>query len=335
VREKRRSKSRAKRGRPRSQALARIFETYQRTLVDAAIVAGLAGARPRSTPVRIDREARQFVLLVRAVLEGASRAEVDRLVGEEIRMGSLAGAGPENVPAVFEVWRRCLTTFHPGSTLRQATSNALDALEARCIKKARAWERDRIDVIVAGASAGGVEALVGFVSALNADLPATVLIVQHIGDAGPSYIAPILARHARIGLAPALDGSPLYIGQAYVGPPGKHLIVEAQEVRLVDWPPVHFARPSLDVLFASASQNFGRHAASVVLSGTGVDGAQGTHLVHEQGGVTFAQDPETLQFRGMPEAAIQTGEVDYTAGIERLAEAVQRIATRGRKALRQ
>ena len=325
------------RSRPKSRGrlvLARAFETYQRTLVDAAIVAGLAAARPRSAPARLDREARQFVLLVRAALEGANRGKLQMLVGQEVRIGALAGAGPEQVPAVFEVWRRCLNTFHSGSELRQATSDALDLLQTLSTKRARTWQRQRVDVIAIGASAGGLQALVEFIKAMPADLAATILVVQHIGEAGPSYIAPILARRARISLTPALDASPLFLGQAYVAPPGHHLIVEPGQLRLVDWPPVHYARPALDVLFASVAQSYGRHGCSIVLSGTGVDGARGTALIHEQGGLTFAQEPSTAQFRAMPENAINTGEVDYTAPVERLAQLVPQIVAQGRNALR-
>ena len=333
MRAKRTSKTRAKRPSNRL-LLARTFETYQRMLVDAAIVAGLAATRPRSAPARLDREARSFVLFVRAMLEGANRRQLDRLITQEVRIGALAGADADEITAIFKVWRRSLITFHAGSALRQAAGDAFDLLEAKCQTRARSWARERIDVVTVGASAGGVEALVEFVKVLPADLPATVLLVQHISNQGPSYIAPILARHARIGLSPALDGSPLYLGQAYVAPPGHHLIVEAGQVRLVDWPPVHYARPALDVLFASAAQSYGRHAASVVLSGTGADGARGTKLIHDQGGLTFAQDPDTAQFRGMPENAVQTGAVDYTAPIGRLAHAVQQAVTQGRSALR-
>src|SRR5205807_3722319 len=124
----------------------------------------------------------------------------------------------------------------------------------------------------------------------------------------------------------------IYLGHAYVAPPASHLVITDGRLDLVDGPPVHFVKPSADVLFESAALAFGPRLMSVVLSGSGVDGAAGTRAVHDHGGITLTQEPESVDFRGMPEAAIATGSVDYVGNLQRLGSIIERLVLEGKNA---
>jgi two-component system chemotaxis response regulator CheB len=137
----------------------------------------------------------------------------------------------------------------------------------------------------------------------------------------------------RVAVTHAVDGASLWLGYAYVAPPGRHLVVDRRAVHLVVGPPVHFAKPCVEGLFESAAEMFGQRLAWVVLSGTGADGATGARAVREQGGVTFAQRPEGAEYPGMPEAASATGAVDRVLSLGDLGAALRRLATDGRAAL--
>lgn len=318
--------------------LVALLQKHYRVLAANAIAGGLAGVRPRSAPARVDREARRFTELVCFMLAHPGSARLARVVSEEVHVGSLAAAAPDEVATVFQVWRRALEAFLAGiggAERARMLARGLSELEQRAVEESRRWQNDRIDVVVIGASAGGIQALNGLLAALDPDLPATLIVVQHVAPATPSLVPTILARGTRLTMAHAVEGAGLYMGHAYVAPPGRHLVVDSGRLHLVDGPPVHFARPSADVLFESAAQTFGRNLLSIVLSGSGADGATGTRAVHERGGVTFAQSPDSAEFRGMPEAAVATGTIDLMAPIPALAETLQRLVRVGRRVINQ
>lgn len=155
-----------------------------------------------------------------------------------------------------------------------------------------------------GASAGGVEALTGFVRALPRDLKAVVLIVLHLPDAGPSVLPSILARAATLPVVHAGDGTKLRGGLVIVAPPGQHLLVRGGRAVLDHGPRENGHRPSADALFRSLANEFGARSAGVVLSGTMDDGAAGLRAVELAGGLTIVQEPAEAAFPGMPAAAI-------------------------------
>jgi two-component system chemotaxis response regulator CheB len=302
-------------------------------LAASAVVAGLACARPRTAPDRLAAEAASFVrLLGLALRHGTAPAKIDSAVRAEVRAGALAAASPTDVAAVFEVWRRAVHAVL--ATLAAAEAHrgvrALDDLERRAVRAAESWDRHRVDVVVVGASAGGLDPLATLLAALGSDLPATVICVFHVAPHGPGLLPSILARRARVPIAAASDGAALYLGWAYVAPPGRHLVAGPSGLRLVDGPPVHFVKPSVDVLFESAADAFGKRLASVVLSGSGADGAIGTQAVHERGGLTLAQDPGDSEFDRMPANAIATGQVDRVLPVKQIATALRSAILAGR-----
>ena len=167
-----------------------------------------------------------------------------------------------------------------------------------------------VSVIGIGASAGGIGALRAVLSTLPADFPAAVLVVQHMRPHGPSHLVQLLSRDCRLPVRNATGGETLAPGTVYVAPPGAHLTIRDSHVVLSNAAPVHFSRPSVDVLFQSIAESYGPHAVGVILTGAGVDGAEGLRAIKGAGGRTIVEDPRTAEYTGMPTAARATGCAD-------------------------
>jgi two-component system chemotaxis response regulator CheB len=161
------------------------------------------------------------------------------------------------------------------------------------------------DVVVVGASAGGVEALRQMVAGFPPDLPAAVLIVLHVPRSSPSALPAILARATSIAVRPAVDGEQLRHGRIYVAPVDRHLLVIDNRIRLSRGPSENGHRPAIDPLFRSAARSFGPRVIGVVLSGSRDDGAAGLAVIADRGGMTIVQDPSDAVFSSMPRAAME------------------------------
>jgi two-component system, chemotaxis family, protein-glutamate methylesterase/glutaminase len=161
------------------------------------------------------------------------------------------------------------------------------------------------NIVVIGASAGGVEALISVVSALPADFPASVFVVLHISPLGTSVLPDILSRHGELQAAHGIDGELIEPKRIYVAPPDHHLFVDRDRIRVLRGPRENGYRPAIDPMFRSASYNHGARVIAVVLSGTLDDGTVGARVVHEAGGVTIAQDPDDAMYSGMPLSVIE------------------------------
>lgn len=170
--------------------------------------------------------------------------------------------------------------------------------------------RRDLDVVAIGASAGGVAALPAVLSVLPADFPAAIIVVQHLAPQHRSFLAAILARACRLPAREAVSGDIILPGVIYVAPPAAHLELKGGELTLSDAAPVHYARPSIDVLFATVAAACGPHAIGVILTGAGVDGAAGLRAIKRAGGRTIVQEPTTAEYASMPSAASATGCAD-------------------------
>lgn len=162
-----------------------------------------------------------------------------------------------------------------------------------------------IDLVVVGASAGGVEALLAIFALLPATCRVPIVTVLHLPDDGISQLAEIFARRSRLVCKEVADKEPLKAGVLYFAAPGYHVSIEQdRSLSLSREEPVHFSRPSIDFLFESAADVYGARLAAVLLTGANYDGARGMLRVKEQGGFTVVQDPQQAQVRTMPEAAL-------------------------------
>jgi len=187
---------------------------------------------------------------------------------------------------------------------------------------------NKLDIVAIGSSAGGLRALSSVLSAFPADLPAAVLVVQHLDPRYPSHMAEILARRSPMRVVEAADGEKIEQGTVYMAPPDRHTLVERNLIRLTKTELVHFVRPSVDLLFESvAAACFGR-VIGVILTGSGTDGALGIRAIKEKGGFTITQDPEDAESTGMPTAAIATGLVDLVLKLEAIGLEIANVLLR-------
>lgn len=165
-------------------------------------------------------------------------------------------------------------------------------------------------LIIIGASTGGTEAIRSVLEPLPANAPA-ILITQHMPGGFTRSFAERLDRLCRISVKEATDGERVLPGHAYIAPGDQHLeLVRSGAnyvVRLNDGPPVNRHRPSVDVLFHSASKQAGKNAIGVILTGMGKDGAVGLLEMREAGAATIAQNEESCVVFGMPREAIAVG----------------------------
>jgi len=179
----------------------------------------------------------------------------------------------------------------------------------------------RVEAIVIGASAGGVEALNQILPALQPDLAASVFIVLHLPRGRPSLLVEIFASGCALPLREAEDKEAVQPGTVYFAPPDYHLLLEAgPRLALSVDEPVHHARPSVDVLFESAADVFGARLLGIILSGANEDGADGLASIRRAGGVTVVQDPALAQESRMILSALSRGPVDFVLCLDRIAE---------------
>lgn len=182
------------------------------------------------------------------------------------------------------------------------------------------------DVIVVGASAGGVEALSRVASDLPPDLPASVLVVLHVPAQAPSSLPTILSRAGPLPASHAEDSEPLERGRIYVAPPDFHLLVERGFVRVVRGPMENRHRPAIDPLFRSAARAYGSRVVGVILTGTLDDGTAGLVSVKVGRGIAVVQDPSEAFCDGMPKSALRYVEADYVLPLSDIGPLLSRLA---------
>ncbi|CAB3728511.1 chemotaxis protein CheB [Paraburkholderia rhynchosiae] len=177
------------------------------------------------------------------------------------------------------------------------------------------------DIVVVAASTGGLAALRTLLRELPEGLPATILIVMHIGSF-PSMLPELLQAVSRLAVSHARDGEPLRRSTVYVAPPDRHMVVYEDRINLSRGPRENFARPAADPLFRSAAVSYGRRVIGVVLTGHLDDGAAGLRAVQACGGYTIVQDPADCAAAGMPKSALEAVAADVVAPVAEIAGAI-------------
>jgi two-component system chemotaxis response regulator CheB len=185
-----------------------------------------------------------------------------------------------------------------------------------------------VRIVAIGASAGGLPVIRRILGELPAGFPGALLVVLHMHPSMSSRLPWLLGRSTALPVRPAVADELVATGTVYVAVPDLHLLTEAGRVRLDSSAPVHWVRPSIDRLFVSVARAYGPAAAAVVLSGTGLDGADGLRAIAAAGGTTIVQEPRDAAFPGMPLAAIATGCVDHVVPLAAIAPLLVRLAGR-------
>lgn len=158
------------------------------------------------------------------------------------------------------------------------------------------------ELVVVGTSAGGLAALEAIVANLPRDYAIPILVIQH-RSVDSDLLCDVLQNCTRLRVQEVLDKEPIGPGTLYLAPPDYHVLVEQGELALSADEPVHFARPSIDVTFASAADVYADRLVGVVLTGANEDGAAGLRRIRERGGLALVQDPATAEVSRMPAAA--------------------------------
>lgn len=182
------------------------------------------------------------------------------------------------------------------------------------------------DIIVVGASAGGVETLRRLVAELPEDLPAAVFVVLHMAPHTGSALVGILARQTKIAVEHPSDGDPVRLNRIYVALPDCHLALIDGQIRVTAGPKENGHRPAVDTLFRTAAASYGSRVVGVVLSGTRDDGTAGLLAIHARGGVAVVQDPEEAIFPGMPLSALAGDHPDHVLSVSGIAAVLSELA---------
>jgi two-component system chemotaxis response regulator CheB len=161
------------------------------------------------------------------------------------------------------------------------------------------------DLIVIGASAGGIETLQNLLGRLPSDLPAAILVVLHTSGRSSSLLPQILGRSTLLKTSHPQDGTRIRHGLVYIAPPDFHMLVQGNRIRVLQGPRENLHRPAIDPLFRSAALSAGRRVIAVVLSGMLDDGTSGLMVVKAHGGIPIVQDPQSAMFSAMPRNALE------------------------------
>ena len=187
-------------------------------------------------------------------------------------------------------------------------------------------ERTRRDVVVIGASAGGVTGLRELFAKLPGDLEAAVAVVLHRSPVAETALAPVLGWRSALPVIEAADAVPFQRGNIYVAPRDQHLRIEGATLRLSRGAKEHHTRPAIDPLFRSAAASIGKRVVGVLLSGTGDDGVSGLISITGSGGVSLVQDPSEAPYPQMPRSAIRKDRVQAALAVADIADVLVQLA---------
>src|SRR5262245_49705844 len=185
------------------------------------------------------------------------------------------------------------------------------------------------DIVVIGASAGGLQAVQALLHELPGDLRACLLVVIHTSPSAVGVMPDLLSRAGTLPVVYARDGAPIEHGKMMVAPPDHHLLVEDSHVRLIRGPRENGFRPAIDPLFRTAAWAYGPRVVGVLLSGALDDGTEGLLAIQQAGGRTLVQDPAEATFPAMPLSAMRHVEVDHVATVREIAKQLVQLSENG------
>lgn len=182
-------------------------------------------------------------------------------------------------------------------------------------------------IIVVGTSAGGLNALIEFVSQLKAEMDAAVFIVMHLSRTSISdFLVHRLQPHTSLPCEVAKENTVIQKGHVYIAPPNAHLLVKKNRMILGHGPEENRWRPSIDVLFRSAAAAFSTRVIGVVLTGSLDDGTTGMLAIKRSGGTCIVQDPNEAEYPDMPLSVLNNMEVDYCTSLSQMGEIILQLS---------
>lgn len=190
-----------------------------------------------------------------------------------------------------------------------------------------------VRIIAIGGSKGGLHALQVVLEALPPEFALPVAVVLHRQAGADDALSPILQKHCVLPVGEVEDKEPVAPGRVFVAPADYHLLVEGDHFALSTDERVLHARPSIDVLFESVAEDFGKRAAAVLLTGANEDGAWGLLQVRRRSGMTIVQDPDSAEAKTMPKAAIMAGVTSEILPLEEIGPHIAHLGTPVEKAV--
>ena len=181
------------------------------------------------------------------------------------------------------------------------------------------------NIIVVGASAGGVTALINLVKSIPANFEGTIFIVLHIAPYSPNYLPDILRRAGHLMVMEPKNGEKIKQAAIYIAPPDHHMLIEHGRVIITKGPKENRFRPSIDALFRSAAYIYKQQVIGIVLSGLLDDGTSGLWIIKRLGGICMIQQPSDAEFPSMPESVLQYVEVDYSVPVSVMGGILQKL----------
>ena len=182
------------------------------------------------------------------------------------------------------------------------------------------------DIVVIGASAGGIEAVSDVIRELPPDFPGSVFVVVHFPAGVPSTLPRILGRTGSLPARHPRDGEPIEPGRIYVAPPDCHLLLMDGSIRLTRGPKENGHRPAVDPLFRTAAHSYGLRVVGVVLSGNLNDGTSGLITIKQHGGLAVAQSLESSLYPSMPRSAIEHLAIDHVLSPSQIGTLIAELA---------
>ncbi len=180
--------------------------------------------------------------------------------------------------------------------------------------------------IVIGVSAGGLKVLHNLFSLLRTDLQTPIIVTQHLSPNDESSLAEVLNFKSRVKVVEAKHSMKIKQNQIYVGPPDYHLIIDRHKTFILsEDDKVNYSRPSIEILFKSASRVYGRNLTGILLTGANEDGSEGLAAIKSNGGLTIVQDPESAEYKVMPLSAIEMGVADKVLKINEIADFINSL----------
>ncbi len=182
------------------------------------------------------------------------------------------------------------------------------------------------EIVVIGASSGGLKALQVLLAGLDTNFPLPVVIVQHRGVDRESGLCEYLRGRSPLPVSEPEDKEAILPGHVYLAPRDYHLLIQSGAFALSTDAPVCYARPSIDVLFESAADEYKQHTIGVILTGANQDGAHGLATIKANGGTTIVEDPSSAAHPVMPEAALRSTSPHWILPVQEIAPCLNKLS---------